>query len=159
MNDNKRRRRKPSRVVIAFAAGPPAAAAATTILFLLLGLAFEDDGEVLALILGVLFVGLLVLGYLVSMIMGIPGYLLFRRRGWLARRHCFLLGAAIGILCGACFALTGLGQAGGHDSQASNIILASVFIAIVLAAVMGLVFALVIRPRRLNVDEVASTFD
>src|SRR5262245_16372675 len=158
MNDNKRRR-KSSRVVIAFAAGPPAAAAVTTMLFLLLGLAFEDDGEVLPLILGALFVGLLVLGYFVSMILGIPGYLLFRRMGWLARRHCFLLGAAIGILCGACFALTGLGRADGPDSQAWNIILASVFIAIVLAGVMGLVFALVIRPRRLNIDEVASTFD
>lgn len=159
MNDNTQRRRKSKRVVIAFATGPLAAAAATTMLFLLLGLVFEEDREVLALILGTLFVGLLILGYLLSFILGIPGYLLFRRMGWLARRHCFLLGAAIGILCGACVALTGLGPAREPGSQARNIMLAAGFIAIVQAGVTGLVFALVIRPKRLNVDEVAATFD
>jgi len=130
-----------------------------TILFVLLGLAFEDDDEVLIIVLGALFVGLLILGYLVSILLGIPGYLLFRRMGWLARRHCFLLGAAIGILSGACFALTGLWHARGSDSQARNLMLAVGFIAIVQAGVMGLLFASVIRPRRLNIDEVASTFD
>lgn len=161
MEENKPSIRKSSRVVTAFAAGPVVASAVVTILFLflVLGLLLGAHRDVLIILVGGLFGVMLVLGYLVSIILGIPGYLLFRRLGWIGRRHWFLLGAAIGALSGALFALVELANAGSAGSQARNVISACVVIALVSAGVTGPMFGWLIRPKGPNIDEVAATFD
>jgi zinc transporter ZupT len=96
---------------------------------------------------------------LVSIVVGIPVYLLFRRFGWSGRRHRFLLGAMIGSLSGALFALAGLINTRSAGSQVRDAVVAGAVIGFVLAGVVGLIFAWLIRPTGSNVEEVAATFD
>jgi len=159
MAENKRNTRKSSRVVIAFAAGPAVASVAVAVLFLVLGLLLDAHREALAILVGGLFGGMLVLGYVVAIILGIPSYLLFRRWGWIGRRHWFLLGAALGALSGALFMIVGLANPNGAESQARNVISAGVVVALVSAGATGAMFAWLIRSRGSNLDEVAATFD
>lgn len=159
MRENKQAIRKSSRAVIAFAAGPAVASGAVAVLFLVLGLLLGAHGDELAILVGGLFGGMMVLGYLVSIILGIPSYLLFRRWGWIGRRHWFLLGAAIGALSGTLFMIVGLANPNSAESQARNVISAGVVIALVSAGATGAMFAWLIRSKGPNLDEVAATFD
>jgi hypothetical protein len=102
---------------------------------------------------------MLVVGYLVSIVVGIPVYLLFRRLGWIGRSHRFLLGAAIGALSGALFTLAGLISTRSAGPQVRDVVFAGALIGFVLAGVVGLIFAWLIRPNVPNIEEVAATFD
>lgn len=102
---------------------------------------------------------MLVLGYAAAIIVGIPSYLLFRRWGWIGRRHWFLLGAAIGVLPAALFIIIGLANLNGAESHAGNVIFAGIVIALVSAVATGAMFAWLIRPKVANLDQVGATFD
>lgn len=159
MDENKRNIRKSSRVVIAFAAGPAVASAMVAMFFLVLALLLDAHRDALAFLVMGLFGGMLVLGYVVAIILGIPSYLLFRRWGWVGRRHWFLLGAVIGALSGALFMIVGLVNPNSAESQARNVILAGIVVALVSAGATGAMFAWLIRSRGSNLEEVAATFD
>lgn len=144
MNENK----QSSRVVIAFAPGPAVASVTVAILVLVLGLLLDAHRDGLAILVGGLLGGMLVLGYAAAIIVGIPSYLLFRRWGWIGRRHWFSLGAAIGVLPAALLMIMGLANLNGAESHAGNVISADVVIALVSAVATGSMFAWLIRPGR-----------
>jgi hypothetical protein len=141
-------------VVAAFAAAPLGGAAMLTVI----ALAFSEthtsiDGTPVAAAVSayvhvrmalVFFLMGAIVCYPVAIILGIPGYLLFRHRGWIRRRHWILLFAIVG----GGVAVVGLPLFG--------------FIAVfgLLAGIaMGFVFALTIRVEAPSADEVASTFE
>jgi hypothetical protein len=50
---------------------------------------------------GMLFVFILIVGYLVEIFVGVPGYLLLRHIGWVSQGHWVVLGAVLGTCSGA----------------------------------------------------------
>jgi hypothetical protein len=148
-------RRKFERVVLAFVAGPLAASAVSAVFFYFLGEVYELPGkEALAVIIA-LFLPTLILGYLSAVIVGIPRYLIFLRRGRSSRGGWFVFGAAIGggtAMLNRLIAIFADGKAD-FGADAGDIVHAAL-----LAATTGLVFAWVVRPRQ-DINGIAATFD
>jgi hypothetical protein len=159
MKQPKRGRGQSRRAIVAFLAGPPIAAALVAATILPLAIFFGDPGDDLAAILGALCGAILILSYLASCLVGIPLYLLFRRLGWQRRRHSLLLGALIGLGSGTLVVLIGLLDPATMRSQKVEFFTGVVVITVLLAATLGLLFALIIRRRRLEIRDIAATFD
>jgi hypothetical protein len=147
------------RVVLAFIAAPLGSAAAVGIVTILTGL-----GESLQLMAQIAVAGFTltaIVGYAVAIILGIPGYLFLRHRGWVRRAHWVLLCTALGGVGGAIWPL--LAFIGDPFFIAvplyTAIVGGFVLTGAVLGAVAGLVFSLVIKLDPPTADEVAATFD
>ena len=153
----KRRRPRLKNVVAAFAAAPlggAGAIAAFTFLAVLLG--GPADLAVGAAV--GLFILTLILGYVVAVVLGIPGYLLFRRLGWISRAHWILLCAVLGSAAGAAWPVAVLlSRANTVDPLTS---IGGLAVAgLLVGTVSGFVFAWVIKIEAPPADEIAATFD
>jgi hypothetical protein len=147
------------RVVLAFLAAPLGSAAvlAVTVIATTLGESLEVSATITALAFGFTAI----FGYAVAVVLGIPGYLLFRRRGWVRRAHWILLCAGLGGVAGAIWPLLRL--AGGEPVESlalyTAIVGGFVLAGALLGAVSGLVFSLVIKLAPPKPEEIAATFD
>jgi hypothetical protein len=160
---------KRKRVIAAFAAAPLGGAAVLTVIALAIG---EWSGPsatgwlsiyVFAKIALVFFLLASILWYLVSIIFGILGYLLFRSRDWMHGRHWVLLFAIIGFVTGAAI-LFPLWISGPTVDANSSIAIIRTFVGCILAALVagtatGLLFAWITKVEAPSADEVASTFE
>lgn len=95
----------PKNVLAAFAIGPLGGAGLVATIAFLGVLLRETDGIAAGTVAAVLFVLISLLGYAVGTIVGIPGYLLFRRLGWVRRAHWIALGAVLGATVAAIWPL------------------------------------------------------
>jgi hypothetical protein len=104
--------------------------------------------------------------YLVSIILGIPGYLLFRRWRWVRRVHWVLLFAVIGSAPGAVIVplatSVGLLHLNGKievtDFIAVSIFGALAVVGLLAGTVSGLIFAWIIKVKPPNGEDVGSIF-
>jgi hypothetical protein len=106
-----------------------------------------------------MFVVSLLVAYLAAAVIGAPGYLLFRRIGWVRRRHWFLLGAAIGCAPVGLIMAMGILASGQAWEPSVFVIIGAVLFTSPPALVMGVVFAWLIRRAEPNIDRIAATFD
>jgi hypothetical protein len=145
------------RVVAAFLAAPLGAAALVALITLVLtsldGFYAEAVGFA-----GSFFALAAILGYGVAVVLGIPGYLIFRRFGWIRRAHWFLLCAALGGVAGAAWPL-GAVLAGIAPDNPLPLIGGFVGAGLLLGAAAGLVFAFIIRIAPPRPEDIAATFD
>ena len=88
-------------VLAAFALGPLGGAGLMAVIAFLGVLLRDGDGIGAGTVAAALFVLVSLLGYAVAIIAGIPGYLLFRRLGWIRRAHWIALGAVLGAVVAA----------------------------------------------------------
>jgi len=153
------RRSRP--VIFAFAVSPLAASAALAAWVFTLGKFFGDPDDEFGVgaTTAIISAASLFSGYLAAIVLGVPGNILFRRIGWIGRRHCFLLGTVIG--CAAAALLLTMGVLAG-DYAGSKLIYAIAGGAVVTvppALVMGVVFTWLIRRAGPDIDKIAATFD
>lgn len=92
-------------VLAAFAVGPLGGAGLVAAIAFLGVLLRDRDGIAAGTVAAVLFVLISLLGYAVGIIAGIPGYLLFRRLGWVRWAHWITLGAVLGATVAAIWPL------------------------------------------------------
>ena len=125
-----------------------------------LGLLFEEPnepgrGELAA----IFFAASLFLGFVATGVLGVPGYVLLRRIGWLARRHCFLLGAVTGF--GEAALILAVAYYGNKNLAADLGTTAAGFALLTapLVLTMGALFAWLIRRSGSDVEKIAATFD
>jgi hypothetical protein len=146
-------------VIIAFAVTPLAASTVLAAWVFALGLLFKEPQDEMGALVAIFFAASLFLGYLATIVLGLPGYLLFRRIGWVARRHCFLLGAIVGFAEGAL--LLAVGILGNDDLLANPVAAIGGFALLTapLVSVMGVLFAWLIRRSGFDIAKIASTFD
>jgi hypothetical protein len=147
------------RVVLAFIAAPVGSAAVVAVVFVATGLG--ESLELAATIAAFGFALTAIIGYAVAVILGIPGYLFLRHRGWVRRAHWVLLCTALGGVGGAIWPAMGLVTAPpfGSLSLYTAVVGGFVFTGALLGAVAGLVFSLVIKQDPPRPDEIAATFD
>jgi hypothetical protein len=147
------------RVVLAFLAAPLGSAAVVAIITFV---AILGDSRVAATtIAAYAFALTAIFGYAVAVVLGIPGYLFLRRRGWVRRAHWILLCAVLGGIAGGVEPLLGLAGSRPVESFALYTAVVGGFIltGALLGAVAGLVFSLVIKRDPPTPEEVAATFD
>jgi hypothetical protein len=97
-------------------------------------------------------------GYAAAVILGIPGFLLFRRFRWIRASHWVLLCASIGAVTGAVAPAADALIAGGTDdlwTTLGGMLLAGSLV----GAASGLPFARIVKVAPPAVDEIAATFD
>jgi hypothetical protein len=154
-----RHRPRLRRVVLAFIAAPLGSAATVAVIFIAAGLG--ESLELAATIAAFGFGLTAIIGYAVAVILGIPGYLFLRRRGWVRRAHWILLCTALGGVGGAIWPLLGLIGAPPAEpvSLYTAIVGGFVLTGGVLGAVAGLVFSLVIKLDPPTPEEIAASFD
>jgi hypothetical protein len=153
--------RRSRRVIIAFAVSPLAASMTSAVWVFALGQFFGGfhNGFGVGVNAAIMFVMLLLAAYLAAAVLGVPGYLLFRRIGWVRRRHWFLLGTVIGYAAiGQILAVGILASAQVRDQWEYGA-LGSVVLGAPLALVMALVFTWLIRRTGPDIDRIAATFD
>jgi hypothetical protein len=92
-------------VITAFAVAPLGGAGVVAAIALVFGVLLAGWGRSAGGVVAMVFVLTAILGYAVGIVAGIPGYLLFRRLGWVCRAHWIALGAALGIVSGAIWPL------------------------------------------------------
>jgi hypothetical protein len=93
--------------------------------------------------------------YSVAVILGVPGYLLFRRLGWIRRAHWVLLWAVLGIIGRGTWTLLGFGFSDLLFMLMPTFTLSSLLFGVT----AGLVFAFMIKAGSRRADEIAATFD
>jgi hypothetical protein len=147
------------RVVLAFIAAPLGSAAVVAITFIATTLG--ESMEFAAAFAALAFALTAIIGYAVAIVLGIPGYLYLRRRGWVRRAHWILLCTALGGVGGAVWPLLGLIGAPPVEAVSLYTAIVGGFIltGALLGAVAGVVFSLVIKRAPPTPDEVAATFD
>jgi hypothetical protein len=147
------------RVVAAFAAAPLGGAGAAAAITLVLTL--DATLDVAAAIAATAFAFTAIIGYAVAVLLRIPGYLFFRRLGWVRRAHWILLCAGLGGIAGAIWPLLEFasGQGIGSPTLYGAIVGGFILAGALLGAVSGLVFSLVIKFDPPKPDEIAATFD
>jgi hypothetical protein len=107
----------------------------------------------------IMFVVSLLVAYPTAAVVGVPGYLLFHRVGWVRRLHWFLLGTVIGFAAiGAIVTIGLLASRLPRDQWVYGIVGTALFGAPP-ALVMGGAFAWLIRRAGPDVDKIAATFD
>jgi len=98
------------------------------------------------------------IGYVAAVLLGIPGFLLFRHLRWVGRAHWVLLCAAVGAVTGAVtpVAVTLVGGDGERFWVTTGVFLV---VGAVVGAASGLLFARTIKIKPPAPDEIAATFD
>jgi hypothetical protein len=152
-------RPKLCRVVLAFIAAPLGSAAAVGTTVMVTGLG--EELELAATVAAFAFAFTAIFGYVVAVVLGIPGYLFFRHRGWVRRAHWILLCAALGGIAGTIGPLIRLADSQPVESFALYAATVGGFIlaGALLGAISGLVFSFVIKLEPPRPDEIAATFD
>jgi hypothetical protein len=89
---------RPRNALAAFAVAPLGGAGVIAAIALVLGVFLVGWGKAAGGVFAMLFVLTSILGYAVAIVAGIPGYLLFRRLGWVRRAHWIALGAVLGTV-------------------------------------------------------------
>jgi len=152
--------RKPrlKNVVAAFAAAPLGGASVVAAIALMLAAFLGGPGDIAVNAAVALFILTSILGYVVAGVLGIPGYLLFRRLGWIRRAHWVLLCAVLGSAAGAVWPVVALlSRINGVDPVAS--IGGFAVAGLLVGTVSGFVFAWIIKVEAPGADEIAATFD
>jgi len=152
----KRRRPRLKNVVAAFAAAPLGGAGAVSVVTLLAMVLSAPPAVAGGAAVG-MFVLTLVLGYAVAAILGIPGYLLFRRLGWIRSAHWILLCAVLGSVTAAAWPLAAV-LIGGNAVPLTSIG-GLALIGLLVGTASGFVFAKIIKIESPRTDEIAATFD
>ena len=154
-----RRRTRP--VIIAFAVSPLAASTASAVWVFGLGEFLGDfhNGLGVGANAAIMFVVSLLVAYPTAAVVGVPGYLLFRRVGWVRRRHWFLLGTGISFAAIGVIVTIGLLASRLPRDQWGYAIVGTVLFGAPPALVMGGVFAWLIQRAGPDVDMIAATFD
>ncbi len=145
-------------VVAAFAAAPLGGAGVTAAIGWLIGLFSFGPNAAAAEAAALLFIFFSVLGYAVAIILGIPGYLLFRRMAWIRRAHWVLLCANLGALAGSIWPVVALLARIDVVNPAASIG-GFAFAGALVGTVSGFVFAWIIKIEPPRADEIAATFD
>jgi hypothetical protein len=91
----------PKNVLAAFAVAPLGGAGLMAAIAFLAVFLRDGDGIGAGIVAAVLLVLISLLGYAIAIMVGIPGYLLFRRLGWVRRPHWIALGAVLGATVAA----------------------------------------------------------
>jgi len=160
VNETRRRRPRLRNVVAAFAAAPLGGAGVTAAIGWLVGLFSFGLNAAAAEAAAPLFIVLSILGYAVAIILGIPGYLLFRRMAWVRRAHWVLLCAVLGAAAGSIWPVAALLTRIDIDISYPVAAIGGFAIAgALVGTVSGLVFAWIIRIDAPKADEIAATFD
>ncbi|HUL10428.1 MAG TPA: hypothetical protein VLV76_29135 [Candidatus Acidoferrum sp.] len=143
-------------VVAAFAVAPLAGALLVAGVGFLMALAVGPSA--LTGVVGTAFALTAGIGYVAAVLLGIPGFLLFRRLRWVGSAHWVLLCASVGAVTGAVMpaAVTLAGDRGGRLWAAVGVFLV---IGAVVGAASGLLFARTIKIKPPASDEIAATFD
>jgi len=143
-------------VVAAFAVAPLGGALLVAGVALLIALAVGPSA--MSSVIGTAFALTAGMGYVAAVVLGIPGFLLFRSLRWIGRSHWVLLCAAIGAVTGAAMpaAATLVGDQGQRLWAAIGVFLV---IGAVVGAASGLLFARMIKIKPPAPDEIAATFD
>jgi hypothetical protein len=144
-------------VVAAFAVAPLGGALLVGIVVFLMALVI-DAGGVMGSVVGTAFLLTAAVGYAAAIVLGIPGFLLFRHLRWVRRAHWVLLCAAVGAITGAVMpaAMTLIGGDGERVWIAVGVFLVT---GGVVGAAAGLLFARTIKIMPPAADEIAATFD
>ena len=153
--------RRSRRVIIAFAVSPLAASTTSAVWAFALGefLGGFHNGFGVGANAAMMFVLSLLAAYLAAAVLGVPGYLLFRRVGWVRRRHWFLLGTVIGYAAIGQILVVGILASAQVRDQWAYGALGTVILGAPSALVMGLVFTWLIRRTGPDIDRIAATFD
>ncbi len=159
MHEVERRPRKSRRVMAAFLYGPLVAAGVLALLVGVLGIllarAAGDVGKVVA----ATFVAASMFGYLAAGVLGVPGYWLFRRSGWIQRRHRLLLGGVVGGASGAFLSVAAVVFVMKTKSSSIGMIIVGSLLTVVAALCMGLVFRWLLPSGAREIEEIAARFD
>ena len=145
-------------VVAAFAVAPLGGALLAAIVGFVLVL-LADTGEMMGRVVGSAFLLTAAFGYAAAIVLGIPGFLLFRRMRWIRRAHWVLLCAAVGGIVGAAVPAAGVLLTGGEYErlwEAAGIFLIA---GAVFGVASGLLFARTIKIKPPDADEIAATFE
>lgn len=145
------------RVVAAFAVAPLGGASFVAAVMLALALYLGRDA-VPGQVVGLSFIVTAGVGYAVAVVLGIPGFLLFRRLRWIRGSHWVLLCATVGTAAGA--ALPVGGALFGNGREIIWAALGAMAAAgTLVGAASGLLFARTIRTAPPAAGEIAATFD
>jgi hypothetical protein len=148
-------------VVAAFAAAPLGGAGVTAAIGWLVGLfSLGLNAALAAEAAAPLFIVFSILGYVVAIVLGIPGYLLFRRMAWIRRAHWVLLCAVLGAAAGSIWPVVALVTRIDIDISYPLAAIGGFAVAgALVGTVSGFVFAWVIKIEAPRADEIAATFD
>ena len=144
------------RVVAAFVAAPLGGAAAIAVIAFSL-VAIGGSPEMAPFVAGQLFALAAIIGYAVALILGIPGFLLLRRFGWVRRAHWVLLCASLGAVAGGIWPVFAL--IAGYPGSPLGLIGVFILPGMLLGVASGLVFAWVIKVEPPRTQDIAATFD
>jgi hypothetical protein len=144
-------------VFAAFAVAPLAGALLVTIIVFLFA-ALVGSASVMGSIVGIAFIVTAGHGYAAAIVLGIPGFLLFRCFGWIRQAHLVLLCASIGSATGAIWPAA-FGVIGGEASRAWMALGVFLVAGALVGAVSGLLFARTIKVEPPSANEIAATFD
>jgi len=144
-------------VFAAFAVAPLGGALLVAVVAFLFALVV-GSGDITGNAVGLAFIATALVGYAAAIILGIPGFLLFRHLRWIRGAHWVLLCAAVGTVTGAIVPVAAM-QAGGMAEDFWGAV--GVFLAAgaVIGAASGLLFARTIAIGPPGPDEVAATLD
>jgi len=148
-------------VIVAFAVSPLAASTVLAIWLFIFGKFFAPPavGISLGAIIAIFFGVSLFSGYLAAIVLGVPGYFLLRRVGWVRRRWCFLLGIVMGGAAGTLLMTMVYGHSNDAQARPMLFLLGAAILSGPPALAMGLVFMWLIRRAGPDIDKIAATFD
>lgn len=144
-------------VLAAFAVAPLGGAMFAAVVVFSVG-AYLGAGVLSGEIVASSFLVTAVVGYVAAVVLGIPGFLLFRRFRWIRASHWVLLCALIGALTGAVVPVAAALIAGATDdlwATLGGMLLAGSLV----GAASGLPFARILKVAPPPADEIAATFD
>jgi hypothetical protein len=147
-----------TRVVPAFAAAPPGGAILPFLAMLTLDIIGGGPSPHAVAYAGAVALVFAGFGYAAAIVLGIPGFLLFRRLGWVGRAQWIVLCAGVGSVAGALASaalFAGEMLPGDILSTIGVFAVAGLFV----GAASGLAFSLVIRFEPPDAKRIAAAFD
>ena len=153
------RRSRP--ILVAFAISPLAASLVLALWFFVIAGIFGGPrgGMGIGKITAVFFATSLFLGYVAAGIIGVPGYFLLRRMGWVRRRSWFLLGVTMETAAGGFLFAIGYNSTNNLLVHSIYFVAGAVLLIAPPALTTGFVFMWLIRRAGPDVEKIAATFD
>jgi hypothetical protein len=144
-------------VFAAFAVAPLGGALLVAVVGFLFALVV-GSGDITGNVVGLAFIATALVGYAAAVVLGIPGFFLFRRLRWVRGAHWVVLCAVVGTVTGAIVPVVAM-KTGGMAEEFWGAL--GVFLAAgaVIGAASGLLFARTIAIGPPRTDEIAATFD